>query len=179
VARTFTRGGSRRKTQWAGMGNSSGAAALPTYITLTAGVASILSTGLIVRGASGLIIEGEVTITRMIAEYTAVLDSETADVQATMAIGCGLVRQEAIDVGVTALPSPEDDPDFEWLYYAVHGMRNEPVSALQTDISTLRKSLDVRGQRILRVGMNVVWLAETQTSNAFCVVGGRYLVKLA
>jgi len=179
MARTFQRGGSRRKTQWAGMGNSSGAAALPTYITLSAGVASILSTALIVRGQSGLIIEGEVTITRMIGEYSAVLDSETADVQATLAIGCAVVRQEAITAGVASLPSPEDDPDFEWLYYGVHGMRNEPISALQTDVSTLRKSFDMRAQRILRVGYNVVWLAETQTADAFVVVGGRYLVKLA
>ncbi len=167
----------RRKTQWFGMGPATGVA-LPTYTTLGVGVPAIISQALIAGGAAGLLDE-EGTITRMIGQISAQLDAETADVQATVAVGMGVFRDEAVAAGVASLPSPEDDPDFEWLFYGVYGLGNGPTTAGQNDqLSSLRVDFDVRGQRIVRTGQNVVWLAEAQTAALRVMVGGRYLIKL-
>jgi len=178
MARAFTRGGPRRKTSWGGFGNSAAAASLPGLISLTSGAPTIISTAIIVEGAAGFIAE-EVTITRTIGMVTAKMGVATSGVVASIAVGLAVARNEAIAAGTASLPSPEDDPDFEWLYYAVFQLSN-PVNALQDGpISAVQFPFDVRGQRILRRGETVVWIAESQTNDCFCGVGGRYLVKLS
>ncbi len=178
MARTFSRGrGPRRKTQWAGFGDLAGAANLPVPLALTAGTPVILSFNMVLTGAVGLVDE-EVTITRMIGQMLAFLRTDTASAMASVAVGCAIVRNETITAGVASLPSPEDDPDFEWLYYAVVPLLN-PLSITGASVPRgSRVSFDVRGQRIVRAGQTPVWLAESQGEAAFCGVGGRYLSKL-
>jgi len=177
MARQFTRG-PRRKTQWGGFGSASGAAALPDTVDLVAGTAVILSQAIIVSGAAGLLDE-EVTITRTLGFMNCGIRSATAEAEATVAIGLAVARAEAIVAGVASLPSPEDDPDFEWLFYGVYPLRNAVAAQLGSNGSGFfQGGFDVRGQRVLRSGQSVVWLAESQSSNAWAGVGGRYLVKL-
>ena len=114
MARTFS--APRRKTQWAGFGDSAGAAVIPTVFELTPGTPRVISSSMIVGGAAGLFDE-EVTITRTIGRLSCAIGSNTAESQGAFAVGLGIFRGESLTVGVTALPSPEDDPDFEWLYY--------------------------------------------------------------
>ena len=174
--RAFARA-TRRKTQWGGFGNASGAAVLPSEITMAAGTPVILSTSIIIGNAAGLLDE-EVTITRTIGSHSISIDATTAELDVTVAVGCAVARNEAISAGVGSLPSPEDDPDFEWLYYGVFGLRN-PQNALQDGpLSSIRTAFDVRGQRIVRSGQTLVWLAESEGGAAVAMVGGRYLVKL-
>jgi len=174
--RNFTRA-MRRKTQWAGFGDAAGAANLPSFLGLTAGTARILSTGAIIGNAAGFV-EEEVTITRTIGRFTFGIDSETAEAVAGIAVGLAVVRNEAAAAGVGSLPSPEDDPDFEWLYYTVVHVLN-PVNALQDGpTSSGSVDFDVRGQRILRSGQTLVWIAEANDTNCRAAVGGRYLAKL-
>ncbi len=177
MARQFRGGGSRRKTQWGGFGSSAGGAALEAMVALSADVSTIISRSVVIGGGLGIVDE-EFTVTRMIGALTASLNVDTAVAAAGIAIGCAVVRNEALVAGVASLPSVEDDPDFEWLYYGVHGVRNQPVSGLQSEVSTVRRMFDVRGQRVLRTGYSVAWLAESQNTNCFIQVGGRYLVKL-
>ncbi len=167
---------SRRKTQWAGFGSSTGTAVLPQQVALTAGTAAIISFNVVAAGALGLFDE-EFTITRMIGQFAAFMTVGTADLKATVAVGCGVTRSETVTAGVASLPSPEDDPDFEWLYYGVFGLHNA-VSGQTADHSHVRASFDVKGQRIVRLGQTVVWIAESQTSDVQALVGGRYLAKL-
>ncbi len=171
--------GPRRKTQWAGMGEGTGAAAtLPVFVTLNVGVPQILAQRFIVNGGLGFLDE-EVTITRMIGSFTAQLNLSAVNTAATLAIGCAVVRAEAATAGVASLPSPEDDPDFEWLYYSVMGLHHGPVANADAVVSGGIREFDVKGQRIVRAGNNVVWLGETETADMRVQVGGRYLVKLA
>ena len=170
--------GSRRKTEWAGLGAADGAAALPVPVNLTAGTAAIISAGAVVAGGSGLV-DNEVTITRLIANMTCGLRSASADVSGSVAVGCAVVRTEAVAAGVAALPSPESDPDFEWLWYGVFPLRRLTSSQgtpTGADISLVQ--IDGRAQRIVRTGQTMIWLAESQGDAAFAGIGGRYLVKL-
>jgi len=167
----------RRKVQWAGFGSASGTAALPRLGAMAAGTPIILSQGSVLGGALGFLDE-EVTITRMIGQLTVGLNVDTALADATVAVGCLVVRNEALVAGVVSLPSPEDDPDSEWLYYVSTILVN-PQSALRDGpTSSIVIAFDVRSQRILRAGWSVVWLAESEGNNAIAGVTGRYLAKL-
>ena len=178
MARQFARGGPRRKTQWGGFANAAGAASLPTLTAVAVGTSVVLSNGLVVAGSTGFFDE-EVTITRMIGMWTAQISSTTADTEGTIAVGLAVARGEAILAGVASLPSLEDDPDFEWLYYGSAHLRN-PNSVLQDGpINAIHVPFDVRGQRVLRSGSTVVWLAEAEETSMIAGVTGRALVKLA
>ena len=174
----YTRGrGPRRRTEWAGFGNSTGAPVLPDMISLGAGTPAFLSKDAITRGVAAISTQ-EYTITRMLASLSMSMNVDTALAQATVAVGCGVASEDAIGVGVTAIASPEDHPDFEWLYYGVFMLQNPQNALRDGPISSLQISIDVRGQRIVRAGVIPFWVAESQTANAIAGVGGRYLVKL-
>ena len=168
----------RRKTQWAGLGNQTGAAVLPTVRILTVATPLIISQGMIIGGAAGFV-EEEVTITRTIANLQLGCGTATAGDSCTIAVGCGVFTQEAIAAGVNSLPSPEDRPDFEWLYYGVWTLQNGITSQVgQGDSTWAQVAVDVRGQRVVRSGLSVAWIAESQANDGFAGVGGRYLAKL-
>ncbi len=174
--RSFARA-TRRRTQWAGFGSQSGTAVLPTEVALVLNVAGVLSQGFVIANALGVVDE-EVTITRTIGDVLVSIDSDTALNDATVAVGLAVVRNEASVAGVGSMPSPEDDPDFEWLFYTVIGLKNPQNALRDGPASVARVHFDVRGQRVVRTGSTVVWLAESQAANATAMVGGRYLLKL-
>ncbi len=171
------RGGARRKTQWGGFGSESGTAALPALVTLTATTSVILSQGIVADGALGMLDE-EFTVARVIGHVTGAIGIDTAVTSGTIALGCAVARNEAITAGVASLPSAEDDPDFEWLYYAVFQVLNPQNALRDGPLSGVQFQFDVRGQRIVRKGQSLVWIAESQDSNCVAGVGGRYLIKL-
>ena len=177
MARTFTPRIQRRKTQWVGFGAAAGGATIPTFVTVPVGSAVILSQGMIVGGAAGLVDE-EVTITRMIGSLGVVMASATVGAEATVAVGLAVARAEAITAGVGSLLSPESDPDFEWLYYSVLQLHNGLSAGGEATFHTVMRTMDVKGQRVVRAGQSTVWLAESETSSTEIAVGGRYLVKL-
>ncbi len=178
MARAQFRGrGPRRKTQWGGFGNFDGAANLPHFVNLLAGAPAIVSQAVIAAGTSGLVDE-EFTITRMIGRWTTHIAVNTAAAEATVAIGCLVTYAEAIAAGVASLPSVEDDPDSEWLYYGTMHLINPNSTVRDGPASAGSIDFDVRSQRIVKRGMSVVWIAESETSAVDLGVGGRYLVKL-
>ena len=177
MAHGYTRGGPRRKTQWGAFGSPAGAATIPTWVNLTAGTAAIISTAITVAGTVGLLDE-EFTITRTIGRFNFATNVSTANLTGSVAVGCAVARVEAITAGVASLPSPEEDPDFEWLFYGVYGVKN-PAGTLQDGpLSASFIDFDVRGQRIVRRGETIIWLAESETLAMQAMIGGRYLVKL-
>jgi len=167
----------RRKTQWAGFGSASGTAVLPVPVVLAAGTPQIISANAVFAGGLGFLDE-EVTLTRTIGRITFSIDEDTAELAGSFALGCVVARSEAISAGVASLPSPEDDPDAEWLYYFQGSVIN-PMNALRDGpVSGGFHDFDVRGQRIMRQGSSVVWLAESQVASVTVGVNGRYLAKL-
>ena len=95
-------------------------------------------------------------------------------------MGCVIARNEAIAAGVASLPDPMSDPDAEWLYYFAGGLHRENRANVDSAPASLMMPFDVRGQRIIRVGSSVVWIAAVNTgsSGVTLQVTGRYLVKL-
>jgi len=176
--RAFTRA-MRRKTQWGGFGDAAGGANLPSWTTVASGASVIISQALIRQGSSGIVDE-EFTITRMIGTFAARMSVQTADANAIVAIGAIVQKQVAIAAGVASLPSLEDAPDSEWLYYSVQALRNPLTVDVTEDygLGWVRQSFDVRSQRVVRSGDSIVWLAEAQNGAVVAQVGGRYLVKL-
>ena len=176
MARQFVRS-ARRKTQWAGFGTASGGGQIPPFENVNVGVSSILSQVMMISSAAGIVDE-ETTITRMIGRFTAALNVTTAGAEATVRVGCLVVRTEALAAGVAALPSVEDDPDSEWLFHGGVALLN-PNSTLKDGPGSFQTiQFDVRGQRIVKSGMTPVWLCESETTNVRAQVDGRYLVKL-
>jgi len=177
MARSFRGAGPRRKTQWGGFGRADGAALFPTQVTLAAGSSAIIANGIAIAGSTGVSGE-EITVTRTIGVVTASIDATTAEGEATVGIGCIVARGEAITAGVGSLPSVESDMDAEWLYYAVFMLRN-PANTLQDGVISSRTvHFDVRGQRIVRAGSGIVWIAQANFTDCQVGVCGRYLVKL-
>ncbi len=176
--RQFSRG-IRRKTQWAGFGDSTGAAELPEIVSVPAATPSaIISFNAVIQNTLGWLDE-EVTITRMIGMVTVTLNLDTALASASFAVGCLVARGEAITAGIGSLPSPEDDPDVEWLYY-VSGIVHNPQNALRDGpLSGIHIPFDVKSQRIVRAGQSPVWIAHAEGNNLLVGVNGRYLAKLA
>ncbi len=176
MARAFT-SRSRRKTQWAGFGNAVGAVTLPVATTVAANTTVIISQALVVAGGTGLVDE-EVTVTRMIGTIHASLGVDTAVTSSSLAIGCVIARNEAIAAGVASLPGPEGDPDAEWLYYGSVILRNPQNALRDGPASSMIMPFDVRGQRIIRAGSGIVWLASSRGQVMAAGVIGRALVKL-
>ena len=174
MARQFTRG-SRRKTQWAGFASSSATAVYPGEVVLASGVAGIVSQGFILSGGVGLLDE-ETTITRTIGIVSAQLDGTGAGA-GEFGIGAIVARNEAVVAGVASLANPETDPDAEWLYYFT-GHLERQVTSEPAGIATMLMPFDVRGQRIVRAGSTVVWIASVRGATMNLSVNGRYLVKL-
>ena len=169
----------RRKTQWAGLGDAAGAATIPNMVTTAAGTNQILSLGVIVDGTQGLFDE-EVTVTRMIGTVAAKIALGTASLFGTFAMGCIVARGEAIAAGVGSLADPMTDPDAEWLFYTQCQLARGLTADIDNGIASIQIPFDTRGQRIVRAGSNLVWVAAVDTGSANVIVGvsGRYLVKL-
>ena len=177
MARGRHMAGSRRKTQWAGFASAAGAATMPVVTVVAAGTTVLLSTGMIVAGAQGLFDE-ETTVTRTLGRWLAGLTVGTAGITGEFAIGCIVARAEAITAGVASMASPVTDPDAEWLYYASGLVKRQQTADDENGTVTMRESFDVRGQRIVRAGSNVAWLASAVSASVDIGVSGRYLVKL-
>ena len=167
----------RRKTEWFGTLNAAGANQTPLPIGTGSGVTTVLAQGLAQQAGSGAS-DQEVTITRTIGNIYAALDGTgAAATGGGFAIGCLVVRAEALAAGVASMPNPESDPDVEWLYYT-NGMLAREAADTIPDSGLFRLHFDVRGQRIIRSGSTIVWLGSARAVALNLGVSCRYLVKL-
>ena len=171
--------GPRRKTQWFGTLDVAGSNVLPLLVSAVNGATSILAQGLARAAGSGASDE-EVTITRMIGNLLIVLDGTAASANGGgFAIGCLVTRSEAAIAGVASMPSPETDPDAEWVYHTSGIVQRETVETNSAGGNAfLRIPFDVRGQRIIRTGSTVVWLGSARGATILMGANVRYLVKL-
>ena len=174
--RTFVRS-TRRVTQWAGFGNTAGAASLPIMVDIGASASAIISQGIIASGAAGLVAE-RFTLTRTIGRLTVALNANTANVNASVAVGCIKVRSEAAAAGTGSMPDLVADPDADWVYYTSVIMRNPNNTLRDGATSMIHIPFDVKSQRKLDGGEQLVWIGFAITNNVSIGVTGRYLLKL-
>ncbi len=125
--------GTRQKKEWNGLGTSS--------VNMTAN-------GTFIAGTLAFAIPG--TVLRIIGEYTisptgSIVDGD----RAIVSVGIGQFSTDAVALGATAMPDPEDEPEFPWLYYKSHSLVYRGASTVGNELSagSLRQSIDIRSMR--------------------------------
>ena len=104
------------------------------------------------------------TVIRMLGEYVVTVTATPAAADAAkVGVGLAKVSTDAFGAGATALPDPISDPDFPWLYWAVHVFAF-PV-ANQTDSNqsitgSLRHRYDIRSMRKFTANESLVLVAQ-------------------
>ena len=86
---------------------------------------------------------------RMLNEYIIVPTSAPAALDdAVIAVGFAKVSTDAFALGATAMPDPNSEPEFPWLYWASHKLFFGTTGADPSSAgASVRHSLDVRTMR--------------------------------
>ena len=102
------------------------------------------------------------TIMRMIGSYIiGPTSAPTALDRAFIGVGIGFVSTDAATLGLTAMPDPESEPDYPWLYWRSHALRfagTDPESGSAE--STVRVDFDVKSMRKWPKRTSLVFVAE-------------------
>ena len=132
MARNF---GPRAKKRWAGMGTA-----------ITQSVSADV-TGIV----AGFVEDVDpTTVLRIIGEYTIGPGGvNVVNDQCVWILGIGVFSKDAVTVGGTVMPDPEDEAGFPWLFWAQHIM---VMQVAQQDsqgdpLMALRRSYDIRSMR--------------------------------
>ncbi len=118
--------------------------------SLAGGLTNATGNGTFIGGV--LALDGPWTVIRMLGSY--VIQPTSAPVagdavQITMAIG--VVSSDAAAVGASALPDPDEEPDYPWLYWGSHTFfyGNTALDA-GSDAFSIRKEFDIRSMRKIK-----------------------------
>ena len=131
MARQFA--GTRLTKQWESIG---------TVNEVFSGDASVV-------GASFPSLEAQ-TVLRMLGEYVIVPNgAPTAGDQCEISVGIAVLSTDAAVAG--ASPDPQSEPDYPWMYWAVHPMIF-PTASLDpsSGYSWVRQSFDIRSMRKMK-----------------------------
>ena len=175
--RSFVRStSSRRKTIWVeGPGAAAGTAT------------AISSSSAAVLGSGFSVVNEAVTIVRMRGLLSVSLGLATSPQDGFWgAVGIGITTIQAFsDIGITALPHPIDEIDWEgWLWHSFYSLQSGVASSSSNPgpKDVLRIPVDSKAMRKLEDG-NVVFAAhqavEIGTSTAVMKFGTRMLLKLS
>ena len=101
------------------------------------------------------------TILRMVGEYSFQPDTTSAAVagdRAVITVGIGLVSLDAAVAGATALPDPDGDSQYDWLYWHAHSYYVGTI--LTNPVIALRHQIDVRSMRRAKARQTLVFLVQ-------------------
>ena len=119
---------------------------------------SASSSGLLGSGI-GLTVATMPTIVRIRGVVELLLDSGVSGDGYAGALGIGLVTGDAFAVGITAVPTPLDDEDWDgWMWHKFFSLHNPTATAGQE--GALRFEIDTRAMRKFGEGMIVIAVAE-------------------
>ena len=109
------------------------------------------SSQLDILGAGVVAVDEKFTIVRMRGELTMALQTVSAvDEGYHLTYGIGIVSADAFAVGASAVPNPQDDPEWPWMFHGFTAMISP--SATLSDIGSaavVRVPVDVKAMRIL------------------------------
>ena len=146
MARAFTRG-SRLGKQWDAI--------------LGASVA-LVADGTTLIPPTGMNATASQTVLRMLGEYS--ISPRTAPVtldSVRITVGIGVVSSDAASAGASALPDPEGEPDYPWLYWASHPIFfMSAVSDPNSQAASLRRSFDIRSMRKMKPRETLTMIVE-------------------
>ncbi len=161
-ARGFQR--SARLTEWQGPPDQGFVAVATTGATLV----------------SSTSVEDPITIMRSRGQF-GIQTALNADLAVTGAIGWGIVSSEAFSIGITALPHPWRDADWDgWFIWKSFSLSVEFHDATGVNFPA-SIMLDVDSKAMRKVGQSnvIVMVAESQAGAYQVVDGIRQLIKLA
>ena len=153
--RPFVRGvrGPTRKTQWGGLADQA-------YLTVASGGSTLISSTSFAAPATVVRNRGMVAIKP---------SSYTADVSPVGAVGMGIVSQEALAVGVSAIPTPFSDADWGgWLMWRSFAYHFESITQAGVLLGTWNMEIDSKAMRKVEPNEALVFIAESQ-SGAFSI----------
>ncbi len=159
-------GGVRRKSLWLG--------SAPAEATLTATGGTIFFS----LNASALALR-PFTIVRTILSCYIRSDQEATEEIQSCGIGCVVVSDQAVAIGVTAVPTPITDINSD-LWFAYGQLTSASRGGAGSGVVGAPLLIESRAMRKVEEGDDVVTVAELSgVSNGFkVVIGGRQLVKL-
>ena len=149
----------------------------PTTTTITAAGTSVLFTGF----SAGALALRPFTIVRTRGTLAIRSDQAVATEVFQASLGLAVVSDQAIAIGVTAVPSPETDRDSDlWFVYETLEGFFVLSSAIGIYEAQIRKEFDSRAMRKVEDGQDVATVLETSSISAGCVIlkAGRMLLKL-
>ena len=161
---------SRRKTSWDG-----GPGGTPTGL-ISSSVSSIL-------GAGAVADEDGMTLVRVRGECSLMLASAASDGDGFIgALGIGIVTSEAFAIGITAMPTPLIDDDWNgWLWHQFFSVRVPVAAGIGSQSSEVRYVVDSKAMRKLRLG-DVIFFAQESSeigvATMHMMADTRVLVKL-
>ena len=143
------------------MSHRRGPTRLKHWHSIPASVDRLSATGTTLLGALAFV-GSPTTILRAIGEYAIAPTSAGVALDAcTITLVMGVVSTDAATVGASALPDPNAEPEYPWLWWSSHTFHEsttDPASAEAT--AGGRWSFDNRAMRILRAGQTLVFVAE-------------------
>ncbi len=160
----------RRESLWFGIAE--------TTNTITAGNNAILFAGL---GAAELALR-PFTVVRTRGEFLVVSDQKAAGIENVGAgLGVAVVSDQALAIGVTAVPTPMTDrgSDLWFLFIEIMSVINTGATAVETH-QAFSRSFDSKAMRKVEEGQDLAFSIETSaiSSGAIIQKAGRMLVKL-
>ncbi len=109
---------------------------------------------------SSLAFTSAATVLRMIGEYViAPTSAPTALDEVIIAAAIGVVSSDAAAVGSSAMPDPNAEPEYPWLYWASHDFYfpgADPEAAIAS--ASVRKTFDIRSMRKIKPRESLVWV---------------------
>ena len=111
---------------------------------------------------ASLALDGPFTVLRMLGEYTIGLSAvPVAADTARVCVGIGVVSTDAAALGSTAVPDPDAEPDYPWLYWRSHPF-NYPSAASEpaSEQSGVRTTFDVKSMRKLKPRESLALIAQ-------------------
>ena len=104
------------------------------------------------------------TILRMLGEYTAGATGGGTVAEtdfATIAVGIGIVSTDASAVGASAMPDPNAEADYPWLYWASHVFQFPSGGDNgATEGASIRRMFDIRSMRKVKPRESLVFVVE-------------------
>ncbi len=104
------------------------------------------------------------TIMRMLGEYViAPLGGGTfaATDACTISIGIGVISSDAFALGATSFPDPGGEPEYPWLYWAMHFIYfGDLVGSANHAGVIVRKAFDVKSMRKVKPRQSLVFIAQ-------------------
>jgi len=163
------RGGrNRRETSWIDMAT--------TFTTLASGT-PVLFSGF---SASVLALR-PFTIVRVRGWLSLSSDQATALENYAASFGLAIVSDQALAIGITAVPTPQAEKDSDlWFLYEELAGRIQAVTSTGISDAAPQKSIDTRAMRKVEDGQDVATVMESLSGFRGCIMskGGRMLIKL-